>query len=132
MSVEFIFPLPPKDLHPNSRVSWQAKSRARDGTKKRPGYRWRIYIEARSQWAQFCHWAPTGVVTAYTTFAFNVNRKRDEDNLLAWCKSLFDGLVDARVLAGDDSKSLHHAPITVLVDKTLKAPEVRVRLEGSE
>lgn len=126
MSVEFIFPLPPKDLHPNSRVSWQAKSRAK------AGYRYEVCIEAKRQLGMSCERRLMAPITAYTTFAFNVNRKRDEDNLLAWCKSLFDGLVDARVLAGDDSKSLHHAPITVLVDKTLKAPEVRVRLEGSE
>lgn len=124
------FPLPPKELHPNSRVSWQAKSRARDGTKKKPGYRWAVYIEAKKQ-MPIDWWVPTGQVRATLTFVYPTNRKRDGDNLLAWCKTLFDALVDARVLAADDSNALHHAPVEIVVDRTLKTPEIRVRLEGA-
>jgi crossover junction endodeoxyribonuclease RusA len=125
MTLNLTLPYPPKELHPNFRALWQVKM----GVRKE--YRWGVAVLALRQLGNPApRLAPP--VTAYLTFAFGVKRDRDEDNLLAACKSLFDGLVDARVLAGDDSKALHHGPVTVVVEPGLKAPEVRVRLETEE
>lgn len=132
MAVEITFPSPPPELAPNARVHWKAKSAVTRAYRQTAWLLGREAISKTLTKGGDCWWPLKVPVTSHITFAFNVTRKRDEDNLLASLKALFDGLVDAHVLAADDSKSLHHAPITVVVDKTLKAPEVRVRLEASD
>lgn len=123
MSVEFVFTMPPEELAPNfrSRSHWPK-------TRAFAAYKYEVYVEAlRQQGGRKAPLAPP--VTAHTTFCYRVKRNRDDDNQLSSLKALFDGLVWAGVLAKDDGDNLHHAPVTVVVDKTLKAPEVRVRLE---
>lgn len=123
MSIEIVLPTPPKSLAPNSRVFWRVKA---ESTALYREYARILGLKAKTE--SKGTFPLQGPVTTHITFAFNVDRKRDEDNLLASLKALFDGLVDAKVLAADDSQSLHHAPLTVVVDKTLRAPEVRVKL----
>ena len=122
MIVEIVFPYPPAALSPNSRRNFRAKARSvRE-------YRSDCYIlglEARGKNRAAFPLAP--VVTAQATFVVRQERKRDADNHLSMLKPLFDGLVDARVLAGDDATLLRHKP--VVFEKGTRR-EVRVTLEG--
>ena len=100
--ITLTLPLPPKELSPNARVPWYVKSRAIKA------YRYEVAIEALRQ-APLRWMSPPvegpGVlppITADVEFWHATNRKRDEDNLRASLKTLWDGLVDARFLPGDD------------------------------
>lgn len=98
--VRLELPFPPKELSPNARPN-----------------RW---VKAKSvrEYRDACGWAAVAVfgpgrlrkprltppVRAAVTFVVPTRHKRDEDNLLAMLKPAWDGLVDAGVLAGDDSE----------------------------
>ena len=126
-AIEFVFALPSRLLSPNgSQRNWHARREAK------AAYRYACYIEAlqvrRRLEAQGVTFPLPVPVTAHTTFSYKVARARDEDNLGAMLKGLWDGLRDAKVLAADDSASLHHAPLTVVVVPAARAC-VRVLLE---
>lgn len=54
-------------------------------------------------------------VLATTTFHVTDKRRRDLDNLMASIKPLWDGLVDAGILADDSAKHLRHAESKLVV-----------------
>ena len=83
-------PLPPACLHPNARPHWRAKAAA---TKRA---RWAAKLVAASVRPA------VPLVRAGYELNFRLPRKRDEDNLIAWCKAYFDGLKDGGVLADDN------------------------------
>ena len=83
-------PLPPKVLHPNARPHWRAKAAA---TKRA---RWAAKLVAASVRPA------VPLVRAGYELDFRLPRKRDDDNLISWCKAYFDGLVDGGVLADDN------------------------------
>lgn len=114
-------PFPPRELSPNARTHWRQRA---------------TYV---SGYKRDCYWVAASVVgtkpqalaapvTAQTTFVVTTNRKRDEDNLSASIKALWDGLVLLGLLAGDDAAVLKHAPIAIEKGKTAC---VRVVLEGA-
>lgn len=85
------FPWPSPTLSPNARVHWGKKARAA-----------KAYREA-------CFWegwkhrdALIGRYCFSVTFCPPDNHRRDEDNMIASCKALFDAL--SQVAAVDDSK----------------------------
>ena len=105
-------PFPPKELSPNARADrWLRARKVRQ-------YRdecWVVGRQARGA-------NPSGFplptpVHASVTFVVTTNRKRDEDNLAASIKALWDGLVDAKVLSADDSKALHIAEVSIRIGK---------------
>jgi hypothetical protein len=51
------------------------------------------------------------------TFFVPDKRKRDEANMIQACKPYVDGVVDARVIAGDDWERLSTGKVTVVVDR---------------
>jgi Holliday junction resolvase RusA-like endonuclease len=57
-------------------------------------------------------------------FFFATTRRRDSDNLLASCKAIFDGLVDAGVFT--DDSGLTHLPATQAKDA--KNPRVEIHI----
>lgn len=107
-------PLPSRELSPNARIHWAKKARA---VKK---HRADALVAAvangqRPKWKQ---------ARAATIFYVKDKRRRDADNALASCKPIFDGIVDAGVLA--DDAGLSHAPIVFVVDK--KNPRVTITI----
>ena len=88
------FPWPPKELSPNARVHWTKKAR------KAKQYRADCYLLAKAAKARVA--GGDMPVLLAVEFWPQTNRKRDEDNLIASCKSLFDGLADA--LGVNDSR----------------------------
>jgi crossover junction endodeoxyribonuclease RusA len=115
-------PFPPKELSPNARVH---RLRKADATRL---YKGECLALAWSQIGRKPTTALLAPVTAQTTFVVTTNRKRDEDNLSASIKALWDALVRLGLLVGDDAAVLHHAPVTI--EKGKKAC-VRVRLESA-
>ena len=120
--LELDLPYPPRQLAPNARVFWAEKQR------RTREYKTDVYYTAKAQYAGKAVVPLNPPVTAHTTFVVTTNRKRDEDNLSASIKALWDALVQLGLLAGDDAERLHHAPIAI--EKGKKAC-VRVRLEAA-
>lgn len=128
MSIEIKFAMFPEELAPNKRPNRWEKAAAVQR------YRLACRVDAQNVRRKLAgiDFPLAKPVTAHTTFYFNVHRNRDTDNLGASIKALWDGCRDAGVLAADDSKALHHEPVEIVVDRTLKTPEIRVRLEAAE
>ena len=55
-------------------------------------------------------------------------RRRDEANMIQACKPYVDGLVDAKVIAGDDWQRLRTGSVSVVVDK--ENPRVVLEIES--
>lgn len=101
-------PLPPKILHPNSNPHYQSKANAVKKQRKASGeFAW---LAAREM--------AEPLTRAFVTLHFHLplarrgakKRFHDPDNLIAWAKSTFDGLVDGGVFT--DDKELVHLPPT--------------------
>ena len=112
--------IPPKELNPNSRSHFMAKSR------KVKAYRHEAKIEA-------LRWIRSGMgskPTLWTEAAVQVlyfapdARSRDKDNLLAALKPAFDGLADAGLVVND--RGLTHLPLLIEVDKAKPRVELLV------
>jgi crossover junction endodeoxyribonuclease RusA len=85
MESTVILPWPHKDLSPNARVHWAVKAK-------------QVKLARQSAWWMAKHSklkiADNESIQLYITFFPPDNRAYDEDNLVARCKSLFDGLAD--------------------------------------
>jgi|GEM_PF-292933 len=111
-----VLPWPPKELSPNARVHWAKKSKA---AKK---YRTECFLLAKKAGIA----APqSGEITFALEFVAPDRRKRDDDNLLASCKAMRDGVADA--LGIDDNRFITQLRIS---RETVKGGEVRVRIQG--
>lgn len=86
-------PVPPKSLHPNARKNW--KSKAID----KKEYRFTVGLLARA--CPAIPREPWIKASILTKFFFRMKNVRDRDNLLAWCKTGYDGLQDAGVFVDD-------------------------------
>lgn len=113
-------PLPPKELSPNARVHYMAKSRA----VKR--YRQRAMLEAMA--AQGRNVRAWSRATCQATFYHSTNRRRDKDNALASIKAGIDGIADARVIVNDSE--LTHLPVKIDIDKTNPRVVVELTAQG--
>jgi len=95
-------PFPPSELNPNrSRgLHWSQRSRVtRDYREEVAWYAYAYCNHGKNGKTQMLR-AP---VKAVVTFVVPDRRPRDMDNLLASLKAAWDGLVDARILEGDDA-----------------------------
>lgn len=96
--LEITVPLPPKGTHPNARPSMRGKMHAK---KLQRQDAWLAAVAAMNELGvkppRWTH------ATALATFHFPGNRAKphDLDNLAAWAKATWDGLVTAGVLADD-------------------------------
>lgn len=106
----FTVSLPPRELSPNGRVHWRAKSRAV------AEYRadcWYLALGASNGWA-----TPD---RARVSLAFGTKRDRlrpgyrptDPDNAWASMKACLDGMRDANVLRQDDHGALELGSVTI-------------------
>lgn len=113
-------PLPPKELHPNSRPHWASKARA---VKRYREYAWACAMEEISVIHGFTAWSEAACTAR---FHFATRRRRDKDNLLASLKAAFDGLADAGVVL-DDSGISHRVEIG---DPDPANPRVEITVRG--
>ncbi|WP_312905408.1 RusA family crossover junction endodeoxyribonuclease [Stutzerimonas nitrititolerans] len=111
-----ILPWPPKELSPNARVHWAKKSKAAKQ------YRAECFLLTKKAGIA----APLADEILFALeFVPPDRRKRDDDNLLASCKALRDGVADA--LGIDDNRFITQLRIS---RATVKGGEVRVRIQG--
>ena len=109
--ITLILPLPPAALSPNASSPWNPKAK------------W-FRIDARKQYREACSWCGFAEIMGWKlnegwnparvrmteTYRISGKRKRDVRNLFAAFKAGEDGLVDARILPGDDDSVLEHGP----------------------
>jgi Holliday junction resolvase RusA-like endonuclease len=74
--------------------------------------------------------APWAKVTAQATFYHATDRRRDGANFNAMLKGVFDGIVDAGIVADDDHKHWTTLPPAFAQDK--KNPRVEVTITRVE
>jgi len=111
-----VLPWPPKELSPNARVHWAKKSKAAKQ------YRAECFLLTKKAGIA----APLADEILFALeFVPPDRRKRDDDNLLASCKALRDGVADA--LGIDDNRFITQLRIS---RETVKGGEVRVRIQG--
>lgn len=85
-------PLPPRMLHPNGGQRWNIHARAR-AVREAKEIAW---IESKSQWCDEWPWEHC-IMDAM----FDVRRRHDDDNLIAWLKYYRDGISAAGVVRND-------------------------------
>lgn len=113
-----ILPWPPKELSPNATPHWAVRNLH------------------RQRYKQACYWLAfeagirpnvkyKGPFNVHLKFIPPTRRRRDEDNLLASCKALLDGL--AMALGVDDSEFR----LTHEVDRVNIAGMIEVSIEGT-
>lgn len=124
-TIDLVLPFPPKALEPNYRPRhWSEKSRAVKAYRRAC---WVIGLEARLDEKAAVFPLPPPVVAEITFIVKNL--RRDADNCLASFKSGIDGLVDAKILVGDDSRRFDPGRPIVLQGER---EEVRITLRGAE
>ena len=119
-TITVTLPLPPKQLHPNA------------GTRHNPNWIARLVKDYRRD-AKYCALSvgmpdtPWARARCTPTFYFRTksNRGRDGDNLTAWLKHGFDGVVDAGLIR-DDKFLICNPPIQELDSRN---PRVELRFE---
>ena len=118
-SVTIVLPLPSKYLHPNK------TPRTRKGhiIKARLTRERRALCKALAT-AQALDSIPWEAATFQAHFFFETNRRRDADNLLAWCKSTVDGIADAGIITNDSNFT--YPPVQSSIDKDCPRVEVTI------
>lgn len=109
---------PHKHLSPNARVDWRTKYRATSAARHRAGW-------AASDAVPRGMFAPDEPVHVRTTFFPPDRRQRDEDNLKASMKAIYDGIADG---IGVDDKWFRHQPI--VIGAPIKGGRVVVEIEA--
>ena len=126
-SITLSFPWFPKELGANAKPHRMAKARA---TKE---YRFLCRMYTRAQTWRLKERVPIpslkSPVLATTTFYVDSKRRYDMRNLDASLKPMWDGVVDAGIIADDDYKHLRHAESKLVVGKEKR---VEVMLEEVE
>ena len=88
-------PMPPKQMHPNSRTHWRAK------LKPKAQQRQEAYLVAKAVTDSGPMWTAARIKATF--WLGTRGHKNDSDNLIGWLKASIDGLRDAGILADDDS-----------------------------
>ncbi len=89
-------PWPPRDLSPNHRVHWAAKAKAAKAYRSQC---WLLTLaEYRKAKKSGLRIDPDRAVRLHLLFVPPNRRAYDRDNLVSWCKQLFDGIADALVV----------------------------------
>jgi len=141
-TIRVVLPLPPRELHPNSRVHWAVRQKATRA------YRHTAYFAAWEEVREVAlpprldHGRPAGVfgpmwetAEVQLTFYFPDRRRRDADSALASMKAGIDGLaapvprgIGAGIIANDSGFSF--LPVRMEVDRERPRVEVEVRRTG--
>lgn len=116
--IRLSLPFPPRAVSPNSRGHW------RKGHHAAREYRNACFVQAAKQLRASQRHAWERATAEATVYVPDL-RRRDRDNLAASLKALWDGLVDAGVLA--DDYGLRHEPLKVEMDRENPRVEVVLR-----
>lgn len=114
--VRIILNWPAKNLSPNARVDWRVKHRAASSARKNAAWA-AVDAVGRDR-------IVAGPLSVTTTFFPPDRRARDEDNLKASMKSVYDGIADG---IGVDDKWFRHQP--VVIGEPVKGGRVVVEIE---
>ena len=110
--VNIILPLPNRVLSPNYRTATPQGRMMVAAAIKRHRRLAREAIEA--QWMNSMQW---DYCIVEATFFHRVKRRRDEDNLLGYLKSYYDGIVDSGLAVDDDSRHMRKCIPYTIIDK---------------
>lgn len=105
--IVLVLPLPPKSLSPNERVN--VFTRARDARRVRGEAKLLARGALASRGMPAPRWERARV---HYTWRHNRGTLPDQDNLIARCKPVLDGLVDAGILADD-----RHVTVTATAER---------------
>ena len=119
MKLKIVLPLPPKQLHPNARTHYMSKAR------KAAEARHDAALAGMKAMRDAGNPEPFTKATALLRYYFKRGRRRDNDNMLAWAKSYFDGLADAGVIVNDSGFT--HLPVWSLRDDA--DPRLEIEIE---
>lgn len=119
-TVTIILPLPPACLSPNSPPG-SLGGRIRKAVESKR-YRAKAKEAALAEGIESGPWARA---TVQATFYHVQKRRRDDVNHLQMLKPAYDGIVEAGLLADDDSEHLTTLPATFKIDKTTSRVELR-------
>jgi len=119
-SFEIVITLPPKELSPNARPHWAAKSRAAKS------HRLEARVMTTTALLDVALGVDWSVATVRPVFFHKTAHKRDKDNLSASLKAARDGIADAMSACGmiADDNGFIPLPPTSGVDKT--GPRVEI------
>lgn len=118
-SVTIVLPLPSPYLHPNK----QPRTRKGHIIKAKLTRERRALCKALAS-AQSLDSIPWEEATLQAHFFFETNRRRDADNLLAWCKSTVDGIADAGIIINDSGFT--YPPVQSSIDKDCPRLELTI------
>jgi crossover junction endodeoxyribonuclease RusA len=118
-TVRVILPWPAKELSPNARAHFMAKSRA---TKRARHTAWGLMLEALKGRDPKLAGQPVGL---NWTFHPKTANRVDDDNALAACKAYRDGIADA--LGTDDSQFIS----TIRMGEPVKGGSVLVTVRAA-
>ena len=116
-SISLTFPWPPKELSPNvaRRLHWAKKATATKQYRSDCGWEAKLQTWDKDDKAYYFE-SLASPVLATVTFHVKDKIRRDIGNLDASLKPLWDGIVDAGILADDDYKHLRHGESKVVVE----------------
>jgi crossover junction endodeoxyribonuclease RusA len=103
--LEVTLPIPPAATRPNARGHWAKKAKAVKQQREDAAVGARLALIDGGYKAP--HWERATVEVTLYRSASNA-RRSDSDNIIAWCKALYDGLQDAGVILND--RGLTHLP----------------------
>jgi Holliday junction resolvase RusA-like endonuclease len=119
-------PSPPSpELNPNQswKLHWGQKARATREFKQL------VYLYALQ--AKPADWIAPEKASLQLTFITKDQRMRDADNLLAAAKPVFDALVSAGLIKGDDFKHLVIEGVEIRMDKD-NSPKTLLKIEEAK
>ena len=120
-TVTIILPLPPSVLSPNRPQFTPGGRMARAVAAKR--YK---KLAREAALAEGIATGPWQKATIQAKFVHKQKRRRDDINHMAMLKPAYDGLVEAGLLADDDSEHLTTLPATFAVDAACSRVELTV------
>lgn len=119
-ALELVLPWPSKDLSPNARVHWRARSKATKAARETA-----VLLAFQAGWRDA--WLPEGRLNLWIDF-YQAPRKvlPDDDNLLLRFKAYRDGI--AQVLGIDDRRFISHPMVH---EERRPGGQVVVRITGA-
>jgi crossover junction endodeoxyribonuclease RusA len=118
MKIEF--PWPSNKLSPNARLHWSERSRVVKSTRQSAAWFTRAVVRPGT-------FVPAMPVSVVTTFYPPDKQPRDEDNLKARCKAIYDGIADA---IGVDDRHFRHQ--RAVFGDPIKGGKVVVEIEAAD
>ena len=119
-SFEITMSLPPKELSPNARPHWAAKSRAAKA------HRMEARVMTPTALLDVALGVDWSVATVRPMFFHKTRHKRDRDNLSASLKAARDGIADAMAACGLGEAASGFVPLPPTSDVDREEPRVEI------